>query len=34
MFILQPLLVVGEINATLKETLINLTELSKKVPGN
>ena len=30
--ILQPLLVGIEINTTLKETLINITELTKKIP--
>ena len=33
-FILQPLLVGSEINTTLKETLINITELFKKVLAN
>ena len=33
-FIHQPLLVGSEINTTLKETLINITELSKKVSHN
>ena len=33
-FILQPLFVGGDINTTLKETLINITELPKKVPAN
>ena len=33
-FILQPLAIGSEINTTLKETLINITELSKKVPAN
>ena len=34
LFILQPLLVGSEINMTFKETLINITELSKTDPAN
>ena len=33
-FIVQPLLVGSEINTTLKETLINIKELSKNDPAN
>ena len=33
-FILQSLLVGGEINTTLKEPLMNVTEIFKKDPAN
>ena len=34
LFILQPLLVGSEINTTLKQTLINITELSRNDAAN